>query len=57
MELQNVAPNIIIIVKIKNKERRTMGIIVKDLSPETYELELLGFDDLYGRVIITRGWR
>ena len=50
-------PNIIIIVKIKNKERRTMGIIVKDLSPETYELELLGFDDLYGRVIITRGWR
>lgn len=34
-----------------------MKIIIKDITPSKSTLELVRYNDIYGSVILTRGWR
>ena len=33
-----------------------MGIKIKDMTPKASELKLAKIDDIYGSVIVVRGW-
>lgn len=34
-----------------------MNITIKDLTPKTSKLEFINFEDVFGKVLLTKGWR
>lgn len=37
--------------------RRIMSIRIKDLTPDKSVLEMMKINDIYGGVIVVKGWR